>query len=83
MPNTMSPESVQHYLDHTHDYSRPLTVIFIKKDGTQRKITGVLRKSHTRVENVAIFDPLKPRGYSSFNINRVLYIATAKKGERQ
>jgi hypothetical protein len=78
MPNTMSPESVQHYLDHTHDYSKPLTVIFIKKDGTQKKVKGLLERSDKRVDNVAIQDPTKQRGYSSFNINRVLYIATVE-----
>jgi hypothetical protein len=45
MASTMSQESVQHFLDHTHDYSRPLTVIFLKKDGTQGKTTGLLEKS--------------------------------------
>jgi hypothetical protein len=78
MPNTMSPESVQHFLDHTHDYSKPLTVIYLKKDGTQGKTTGMLERSDKRVDNVAIQDPTKPRGYSSFNINRVLYIATVE-----
>jgi hypothetical protein len=78
MASTMSQESVQHFLDHTHDYSRPLTVIFLKKDGTQKKVTGVLEKSDKRSDNVAIQDPTKPRGYSSFNINRVLYIATVE-----
>ena len=78
MPNTMSPESVQHYLDHTHDYSRPLDVIFLKKDGTQGKATGMLEKTGKRSDNVAIKYPEKPRGYSSFNINRELHIATAE-----
>jgi hypothetical protein len=78
MPSTMSPESVQHFLDYTHDYSKPLTVIFLKKDGTQGKTTGLLEKSDKRSDNVAIQDPTKPRGYSSFNINRVLYIATVE-----
>jgi hypothetical protein len=78
MPNTMEPKSVQYYLDHIHDYSKPLTVIFLKKDGTQKKVKGLLERSDKRSDNVAIQDPTKPRGYSSFNINRVLYIATVE-----
>lgn len=66
-----SSEEVQFFLDNLAPMQE-FTVIFTKKDGTQRQITGhldpngVTRKSNPPVQT--------EEGWKSFNIGRVLSI---------
>ena len=65
-------EEVQMFLDNL-DVGQEFTVIFTKKDGEQRKITGRLIPSDgPRKENVPIDTD---EGIKSFNINRVLLLS--------
>lgn len=70
MPNPLQKDQVQFFLDNL----RPMesfTVIFMKKDGSQRKLTGTLDpEGKTRKEDVPV---MTTEGeWKSFNINRVL-----------
>lgn len=69
---TIDPAEVQFFLDNTG--GKEFTVIFLKTDGTQRKLTGNLDTSvSTRKTSVPMMD--KESGqWKSFNISRVLWI---------
>lgn len=66
-----SSEEVQFFLDHLAPMQE-FTVIFTKKDGTQRQITGYLDPNGiTRKSNPPV---MTDEGWKSFNIGRVLSI---------
>lgn len=69
---TLDTDTVQMFLDNIG--GDEFTVIFLKKDGTQRKLTGTLDTSvTTRKTAVPVMD--KESGmWKSFNVNRVLWI---------
>ena len=65
-------ETVQDFLDNIG--GDPFTVTFIKKDGTERKVTGMLDTTkNKRSENVPVMD-LETGSWKSFNVNRVLWM---------
>jgi hypothetical protein len=83
----LSTTEVQHFLNNIG--GRPFTVIFMKKNGEQRKITGVLDTSvHERKKDVPVMVEMEVPyetetgevehkwgvGWKSFNIGRVLWI---------
>ena len=68
----MDKDQVQMFLDNIGEAE--FTVIFLKKDGTQRKLTGRLDPmATTRKENVPVMCS-EEGAWKSFNINRVLYL---------
>ena len=71
MDNTLlEVDLVQHFLDTIG--GSPFTVTFLKKDGTERKVTGMLDVTkNTRSENVPVMD-LESGSWKSFNVNRVI-----------
>lgn len=69
-PRFLDVDEVQHFLNY-QPLGHKFTVIFLKKDGTQRQIIGHLEeglKSKTQVPIVT------DEGWKSFDISRVLYI---------
>ena len=60
---------VQTFLDNIG--GDPFTVTFLKKDGTQRVLTGMLDPKNKRSENVPVMD-LETGSWKSFNVNRVV-----------
>ena len=60
---------VQTFLDNIG--GSPFTVTFLKKDGTQRVLTGMLDPKNKRSENVPVMD-LETGSWKSFNVNRVI-----------
>ena len=72
---TLSTDAVQHFLDNIG--GSPFTVAFLKKDGTERKVTGMLDTTKTkRSENVPVMD-LETGSWKSFNVNRVISMEKA------
>ena len=71
MDNTLlEVDLVQTFLDTIG--GSPFTVTFLKKDGTERKVTGMLDTTKTkRSENVPVMD-LETGSWKSFNVNRVI-----------
>lgn len=70
-----NPDYVQFFLDNQIGPMEEFQVIFMKKDGTQRKLVGHLDPNgSTRKENVPV---QTEEGWKSFNINRVLLIQHA------
>ena len=64
--------TVQTFLDNIG--GSPFTVTFLKKDGTERQVTGVLDTTkNKRSENVPVMD-LETGSWKSFNVNRVLWM---------
>ena len=64
--------TVQTFLDNIG--GSPFTVTFLKKDGTERKVTGMLDTTkNKRSENVPVMD-LETGSWKSFNVNRVLWM---------
>jgi len=67
---TLSTDTVQHFLDTIG--GSPFTVTFLKKDGTERKVTGMLDTTkNKRSENVPVMD-LESGQWKSFNVTRVI-----------
>ena len=67
---TLSTTTVQTFLDNIG--GSPFTVTFLKKDGTERKVTGMLDTTkNKRSENVPVMD-LETGSWKSFNVNRVI-----------
>ena len=61
---------VQTFLDNIG--GSPFTVTFLKKDGTQRVLTGMLDTTkNKRSENVPVMD-METGSWKSFNVNRVV-----------
>ena len=72
---TLSTTTVQNFLDNIG--GSPFTVTFLKKDGTERKVTGMLDTTkNTRSENVPVMD-LETGSWKSFNVNRVVWMEVA------
>lgn len=69
-PRIQSRETVQFFLDQV-DIRNPISVIFLKKDGTQRQVTGHLIPSDNRTSQIPVSTE---EGFKSFNIERVLSI---------
>lgn len=69
----LSTTEVQHFLNNIG--GRPFTVIFMKKYGEQRKLTGTLdTKSTERKNDVPICIDPATNDWRQFNIGRVLWI---------
>ena len=66
---TLDTATVQTFLDNIG--GDPFTVTFLKKDGTQRVLTGMLDPKNKRSENVPVMD-LETGSWKSFNVNRVV-----------
>ena len=62
---------VQFFLDNIGGH--PFTVVFLKKDGTERTMTGMLDPKNKRSENVPVMD-LESGQWKSFNVNRVVWL---------
>lgn len=62
-----NPTDVQFFVDHV---GGPFTVIFTKKNGEQRKVTGI----KTEQQGTYVTMLSTEGGYKKFNIGRVLYI---------
>lgn len=72
---TLDTATVQTFLDNIG--GSPFTVTFLKKDGTQRVLTGMLDTTkNKRSENVPVMD-LETGSWKSFNVNRVVWMETA------
>ena len=71
---TLSTDAVQTFLDNIG--GDPFTVTFLKKDGTQRVLTGMLDPKNKRSENVPVMD-LETGSWKSFNVNRVINMEKA------
>lgn len=66
---------VQHQMNMI-GYQKPFTVIFVKKDGTQRKLKCMLEKPTKPIDYskpVPVLD-LESGGHKSFSLDRVLSI---------
>ena len=75
MDNVMETLTVQTFLDNIG--GSPFTVTFLKKDGTQRVLTGMLDTTkNKRSENVPVMD-LETGSWKSFNVNRVINMEKA------
>lgn len=62
---------VQYFLDNLEPMQK-FVVIFMKKDGEQRKLVGCLDPNgKEKKDNVAV---MTDDGWKSFNINRVMYL---------
>ena len=64
-------ETVQSFLDNIGGH--PFTVTFLKKDGSERSLTGMLDPNGKRSENVPVME-MSSGKWKSFNINRVVSI---------
>ena len=72
---TLSTTTVQTFLDNIG--GDPFTVTFLKKDGTERQVTGMLDTTkNKRSENVPVMD-LETGSWKSFNVNRVVWMEKA------
>ena len=72
MDNTpLEVDLVQFFLDNIG--GNPFTVVFLKKDGTERTMTGMLDPKNKRSENVPVMD-LESGQWKSCNINRVVWL---------
>ena len=67
----MDKAQVQFFLDNIG--AKQFTVIFLKKDGSQRKVTGSLDVNGKRSENVPVMCA-ESASWKSFNINRVVWL---------
>ena len=67
----MEVGTVQSFLDNIGGH--PFTVVFLKKDGTERSLTGMLDPNGKRSENVPVME-MSSGKWKSFNINRVVSI---------
>jgi hypothetical protein len=71
---TLSPTEVQMFLDNI-GYN-PFTVIFIKKDGSQRALTGTIEPKDKRSTAVPVKDE-ESGMWKSFRVDSVLSITAA------
>ena len=67
----MEVDTVQSFLDNIGGH--PFTVVFLKKDGTERTMAGMLDPNGKRSENVPVME-MSSGKWKSFNINRVVSI---------
>ena len=67
----MEVETVQSFLDNIG--GNTFTVVFLKKDGSERSLTGMLDPNGKRSENVPVME-LSSGKWKSFNINRVAWL---------
>ena len=68
-------DTVQFFLDNIGGH--PFTVVFLKKDGTERSLTGMLDVTKaSRSENVPVME-IGTGQWKSFNINRVVWMEKA------
>lgn len=64
--------TVQFFLDNIG--GNPFTVVFLKKDGTERSLTGMLDVTKaSRSESVPVME-IATGQWKSFNINRVVWM---------
>ena len=74
-PRTLAPEEVQAKLGLI-GYQKLFKVIFLKVNGEQRMLTGMLEKPTKPIDYskpVPVMD-MEKGGWSSFKVDRVLYI---------
>jgi len=69
---TLPVETVQHFLDNIG--SEVFTVIFLKKDGSQRLLTGSIEPKDKRSVAVPVMD-LESGMWKSFRVDSVLSIS--------
>jgi len=69
----LTPQEVQKKLD-TIGYHKEFTVVFTKKDGTQRKITGYMEKPDGPPEQSVAVPVVTEEGWKSFRLDSVLSI---------
>jgi hypothetical protein len=72
----LDKDCVQLFLDSLEPLE-PFTVIFQKKDGTQRKLVGCLEEGGTRKDAPPI---MTEEGWRSFRLDSVLYIVKGELG---
>lgn len=70
----MTPAEVQNQLN-TIGYNREFTVVFTKKDGTQRKITGYMEKPNGEPKQSVAVPIVTEEGWKSFRLDSVLEIS--------
>jgi len=75
----MTPQEAQNTLNSI-GYHKEFTVVFTKKDGTQRKITGFLEKPEGKLKNTKAVPVKVTQGdaagqWRSFRLDSVLSIA--------
>lgn len=68
---TLSPEEVQTFLDNIG--GQTFSVIFLKKDGTQRKMVGYIEPNNKRSEAVPMMEA-ETGQWRSFRVDSVLSI---------
>jgi len=59
---------------NTIDYGQEFTVVFIKKDGTQRKITGHMEKPTSEPKQSVVVPVVTQGGWKSFRLDSVMEI---------
>jgi len=59
---------------NTIDYGQDFTVVFTKKDGTQRKITGYMEKPDGPQKQSVAVPIVTEEGWKSFRLDSVLEI---------
>jgi len=69
----MKPNEVQNKLNMI-DYGQEFTVVFTKKDGTQRKITGYMEKPDGPPKQSVAVPVVTEEGWKSFRLDSVLSI---------
>lgn len=70
----MTPQEVQNQLNMI-GYHKEFTVVFTKKDGTQRKITGYMEKPEGPPKQSVAVPVVTEEGWKSFRLDRVLSIS--------
>lgn len=70
----MTPTQVQDQLN-TIGYNREFTVVFTKKDGTQRKITGYMEKPDGPPKQSVAVPIVTEEGWKSFRLDSVMEIS--------
>ena len=73
----MEKTTVQYFLDYIHQWDKPVDVIFTKKDGTQRRVIGILdQKGRANKRDRIPLMCIETGSWKEFNINSVLNIQT-------
>lgn len=73
----MNTNQVKHKLNNI-GYNKTFTVIFTKKDGTQRKITGYMERPEGEPKQSVAVPIVTEEGWKSFRLDSVLEIVEAE-----
>lgn len=71
----LTKDQVQNQLNMI-EYGQEFTVVFTKKDGTQRKITGYMEATDGKPRQTSAVPIVTEEGWKSFRLDSVLSIIT-------